>query len=105
MLVNVLCIIILIPYVIRSFNVLIAGGFSVLRSQNVIENGFLAILNDSVIRPVFTATTILAIVYSFSNAKRKHKIKLLILSIIVNIEQVILSAGLLSYNSISSILW
>lgn len=93
MLVNVLCIIILIPYVIRSFNVLIAGGFSVLRSQNVIENGFLAILNDSVIRPIFTATTILSIVYSFSNAKRKHKIKLLILSIIVNIEQVILSAG------------
>ena len=92
-LVNVFCIVILIPYVIRSLNVLVVGGFSVLRSQNIIENGFLAILNDSVIRPIFTATTILALVYSFSDAKRNHKMKLLVLSIIVNIEQVVLSAG------------
>ena len=84
---------ILIPYVIRSLKVLTLGGFATLRSQDVINGGFYAILNDSVIRPIFTATTVLAIVYSFSNAKKREKILLIVLSIVTNVEQVTLSAG------------
>lgn len=91
--VNCFGIAILIPYVIRSLKVLALGGFAILRSQDVIDSGFYAILNDSVIRPVFTATTVLAIVYSFSNAKRREKILLIVLSIVANVEQVALSAG------------
>ena len=91
--VNLVGIGILVPYVVRSLKVLALGGFAILRAQDVIDSGFYAILNDSVIRPVFTATTVLAIVFSFSNAKRKQKIIVVILSLIGNIEQVVLSAG------------
>lgn len=91
--VNLLGIGLIMPYLVRSLKVLALGGFAVLRAQDVIDSGFFAILNDSIIRPVFVATTVLAIVYSFSNAKKRKKILLIVLVIIANIEQVALSAG------------
>ncbi len=91
--VNCIGMAILLPYIIRSLKVLTLGGFATLRSQDVIDSGFYAILNDSIIRPMFTATTILAIVFTFSHAKRKQKVTLIVLSIIANVEQVVLSAG------------
>lgn len=91
--VNLLGIGLIVPYLVRSLKVLALGGFAILRAQDVIDSGFYAILNDSIIRPVFVATTVLAIVYSFSNAKKKKKILLIVLVIIANIEQVALSAG------------
>ncbi len=90
---NLIGIVILLPYAIRSLNMITSGGFAYLRSEGVFNGGFYAILNDSIIRPLFTAITIVAIVYSFSCSKTKEKILLLVISIIANVEQVVLSAG------------
>lgn len=91
--INLIFMILLIPYIIQSINILINGGFSLLRAQDIIDNGLLAVVNDSIIRPTFVATTILAIVYSCTKAKKKDKLLLITVSIVTNIEQVILTAG------------
>lgn len=90
---NLIAMGILFPYMITSLNKIRTGGFALLRAEGVFGGGFYAILNDSVIRPLFTATTILAIVNSFSDNRKKEKIILFIIAVIANIEQVILSAG------------
>lgn len=91
--INIFCVLLLAPYVAKSIKILIFEGFASLRTQEMIESGLIATITDSFIRPLFTATTILSIVYSFSNGKRKEKILLIFLSIVINVEQVILSAG------------
>lgn len=91
--INCIGIAVLVPYAIQSLKMIISGGFAYLRAEGVFGGGFYAVLNDSIIRPLFTATTILAIVYSFSNSKKKEKVLLLVISVIANVEQVILSAG------------
>ena len=83
----------LFPYVIRSLNIILSKGFAYLRAGGVIESGFHAVLNDSFIRPLFRVTTILTIVCSFSSIKKKNKFLLIIVSIVLNVEQVILTAG------------
>lgn len=91
--INLLAMGILFPYMMTSVNKIRSGGFAFLRAEGVFGGGFYAILFDSVIRPLFTATTILAIVYSFTDNRKKEKIILLSLVVVANIEQVILSAG------------
>ena len=93
--VNVIAIVILIPYIGSAIKYILAGGFSYLRAQssNIISNGSIAVIADSIIRPIFTATTIVAIVFSFTKNSIKKKIMLLLFCIVENIELVIITGG------------
>ena len=74
--VNIVAIFILVPTLRQSLVLLQGDGLAYLRanSTSVYSSGILAVLNDSVIRPLFVTTTIMSCVYLFTKNNRKNKV-------------------------------
>ena len=93
--INIVVIVLLLPSLITALIILRTNELWYIRANGseVYSSSLMATLADSVIRPLFVATTILAIVYLFSDGKQKTKYVLLMLAIVENIELVISTAG------------
>lgn len=93
--VNIVAIFILVPTLRQSLVLLQGDGLAYLRanSTSVYSSGILAVLNDSVIRPLFVTTTIMSCVYLFTKNNRKNKVLFIILALVENLEMVLMTAG------------
>lgn len=93
--VNIVAILVLLPTLRQSLVLLRGDGLAYLRanSTSVYSSGMLAVLNDSIIRPLFVSTTVMSCVYLFTDNPKKKKIWFIILAFVENLEMVLMTAG------------
>ncbi len=94
--INVLCILFTIPTLKNAMNALRAhGSLSVIRGNivNIYSSNIISELFTGFIRPVFIATTLIFIVYSFGGRNKKYKYLLGIFAIIETFIMAFISAG------------
>lgn len=93
-LVSAICILLEVPTFIRAIGLVGTVGMAYMRAHaNVVySNMFFNQISETLIKPVFTATTILAIIISFN--RKKFKIKgIIAIAIIENIILTVITAG------------
>lgn len=76
LLINILCILFMIPTLVSALNVLKAhGSLSVIRGNlvNIYSSNIISELFTGFIRPVFISTTLIFVVYSFGGRKKTYK--------------------------------
>ena len=95
LIINIIAIMVMIPSIRTSLTLLQNNELWYIRANasEVYSSGLMATLVDSIIRPLFVATTVLAVVYSFSDGSKKLKTMLLTLAAVENIELVVCTAG------------
>lgn len=94
--INTVCILLLIPTLVNALNALMTyGSLSVIRGNfvNIYSSSIISELFSCFIRPVFMATTLIFVVYSFGGRKKTYKYLLGLFAIIETFIMAFISAG------------